>query len=101
MENLSENWNLIFFGKLEEWTEQGVYIPFSKKFTKIKIAYTAQRNVNNAAYGYEEYTLSKNNFKLVSTEHTLAYVKEDSQFLYFQIVSNTNVNDNYAYIYAK
>lgn len=101
LENLSENWNLIFFGKLEEWTEQGVYIPFSKKFTKIKIAYTAQRNVNNAAYGYEEYTLSKNNFKLVSTEHTLAYVKEDSQFLYFQIVSNTNVNDNYAYIYAK
>ena len=101
LENLSEIWNLIFFGKLEEWTEQGVYIPFSKKFTKIKIAYTAQRNVNNAAYGYEEYTLSKNNFKLVSTEHTLAYVKEDSQFLYFQIVSNTNVNDNYAYIYAK
>ena len=101
LENLFEIWNLIFFGKLEEWTEQGVYIPFSKKFTKIKIAYTAQRNVNNAAYGYEEYTLSKNNFKLVSTEHTLAYVKEDSQFLYFRIVSNTNVNDNYAYIYAK
>ena len=101
LENLSENWKLHFYGKLEQYTDTGLYIAFPKWITKIKIVSTVERTVSNARYENQEFTLTKRNYPLANVENTLVYVREDIEFLYFRITASTQVPDNYAIIFVK
>ena len=50
---------------------------------------------------FQEITVSKTNYTIVNGEHYLNYSSETDKYYYFKIISTTNVDDNYAYIYAK
>ncbi len=101
LENLSENWQLIFSGLLQHIARKSFVIPVPKKASKIRILSSVGIDDLYNDWVFQEFSFSKSNFTLVNGEHYLNFFKETDKYYYFKVVSTTSVDDNYAYIYVK
>ena len=101
VENLSENWQLIFNGLLQPVSRRSFVIPVPKKASKIRILSSVGIDDEQNNWFFQEHTISKTNYTIVNREHYLNFHSENDKYYYFKVVSSTSVDDNYAYIYAK
>lgn len=101
LENLSENWQLIFNGLLQPVSRRSFVIPVPKKASKIRILSSVGIDDEQNNWFFQEHTISKTNYTIVNREHYLNFHSENDKYYYFKVVSSTSVDDNYAYIYAK
>nr|DAI58029.1 MAG TPA: hypothetical protein [Caudoviricetes sp.] len=101
VENLSENWQLVFNGLLQPVSRKSFIVPIPKKSSKIRILSSIGINDEMNNWFFQEITVSKTNYTIVNGEHYLNYSSETDKYYYFKIISTTNVDDNYAYIYVK
>ena len=101
LENLSENWQLIFNGLLQPVSRINFVIPVPKKASKIRILSSIGIDDLGNDWVFQEFSFSKSNFTLANGEHYLNFFKETDKYYYFNVVSTTSVDDNYAYIYVK
>lgn len=101
LENLSEDWKLVFHGLLPELSKNNFVVPILKKYRQIRII--SSIGINEPVYNWiiHESLLSKKNYTLVENENSMSFLREDNEYYYFKINQTTNINDNYAYIYAK
>ena len=101
VENLSENWQLVFHGLLFSFSRNNFIIPISKKCKKLKVISSIGIDDPNLHWVTYEYDIKKTNYTLVAGENDLNYFYEDNSCYYFKISKNTALDDNYAYIYAR
>lgn len=101
VENLSENWQLVFHGLLLSLSRNNFIIPIQKKCKKLKIISSIGIDEPNLRWVTYEYDIKKTNYTLVAGENNLNYFYEDNSYYYFKIDKNTLLDDNYAYIYAR
>jgi len=101
LENLSENWNLIFNGLLQPVSRKSFIIPVPKETSKIRILSNVGIDDVSNNWFFQELTVSKTNYTIVNREHYLNFYTETDKYYYFKVVSTTDVDDNYAYIYVK
>ena len=101
LENLYENWQLVFNGLLQHIARKSFVIPVPKKASKIRILSSVGIDDLYNDWVFQEFSFSKSNFTLVNGEHYLNFFKETDKYYYFKVVSTTSVDDNYAYIYVK
>ena len=101
LENLSENWQLVFHGLLFSFSRNNFIIPISKKCKKLKVVSSVGIDDPNLHWVTYEYDIKKTNYTLVAGENDLNYFCEDNSYYYFKISKNTVLDDNYAYIYAR
>lgn len=101
LENLSENWQLVFHGLLFSFSRNNFIIPISKKCKKLKVVSSVGIDDPNLHWVTYEYDIKKTNYTLVAGENDLNYFYEDNSYYYFKISKNTALDDNYAYIYAR
>ena len=101
VENLSENWQLVFHGLLFSFSRNNFIIPILKKYKKLKVVSSIGIDDPNLHWVTYEYDIKKTNYTLVADENNLNYFYEDNSYYYFKISKNTALDDNYAYIYAR
>lgn len=101
LENLSENWNLIFNGLLQQVSRKSFVIPIPKKSKKIRILSSVGIDDEMNNWFFQELAVAKNNYTIVNGEHYLNFYTETDNYYYFKVITTTNVDDNYAYIYVK
>lgn len=101
VENLSENWQLVFNGLLQSVSRKSFIVPIPKKSSKIRILSSVGIDDEQNNWFFQEHTISKTNYTIVDREHYLNFHSENDKYYYFKIISTTNVDDNYAYIYVK
>ena len=101
LENLSENWQLVFNGLLQSVSRKSFIVPIPKKSSKIRILSSVGIDDEQNNWFFQEHTISKTNYTIVDREHYLNFHSENDKYYYFKIISTTNVDDNYDYIYVK
>ena len=101
VENLSENWQLVFNGLLQPVSRKSFIVPIPKKSSKIRILSSIGIDDEQNNWFFQEHTISKTNYTIVDREHYLNFHSETDNYYYFKVITTTNVDDNYAYIYVK
>ena len=91
----------MFHGLLLELSKNNFVVPILKKYRQIRIISSIA--INEVTYNWiiHESLLSKKNYTLVENENSMSFLREDNEYYYFKMNQTTNINDNYAYIYAK